>query len=322
MRLREPRTLHALALYALPVLVAAAHWGIPAALGVATFAALAGIALRLRAMRVAARSREARLRLHTITFSHYAEKARWCLDRLGAPYDEVMNAGVIGVLLTGRTVPWLEVPPGLTRIGDSPRILRYLWGEYAGRLPAEQAWFLEPTARALELEAHFDRRLGHEVRIWVYQFVFRDAALTQRAWGCEEPAIPRWQRLLMRAATPLLRVAVRALLDVKPQRAARALDNTRAVFDEVDRMLADGRRYLLGDTLTLADITFASLGGLAVLPPEYPGAALKGRRLDATELDPQWRACIEEFRRRPAGQFILRLYRDERAVRPGPPPAS
>jgi glutathione S-transferase len=115
------------------------------------------------------------LRLHTITFSHYVEKVRWCLDRMGVPYDDVPNAGVLGVMLAGRTVPWLEVPPGLTRIGDSPRILRYLWGEYAGRLPAERVWFLEPTPAALALEAKFDRRLGNDVRVWMYERLWRTA---------------------------------------------------------------------------------------------------------------------------------------------------
>ena len=83
-------------------------------------------------------------------------------------------------------------------------------------------------------------------------------------------------------------------------------------------MLADGRRYLTGATLTFADITFASLGALAVLPPEYPGARLAGRRLALEDVtDPAWRREIEDFRARPAGQFILRLYREERS----PPPA-
>jgi len=135
MRLRDPRVVHLLVLYALPVVVAAAGWGVPAAVGTALAAFLLGMAARLFMSLRALRQPERPLRLHTITFSHYAEKARWCLDRLGVPYEEVPNAGILGVLLTGRTVPWLEVPPGMTRVGDSARILRYLWGEYAGRLP-------------------------------------------------------------------------------------------------------------------------------------------------------------------------------------------
>jgi len=319
MRLKDPRTLHTLALYALPVLVAWAGWGPAPALGAALLAALAGMALRLAATRRAAAGAEPRLRLHTITFSHYSEKVRWCLDRLGVPYDEVPNVGILGVLLTGRTVPWLEVPPGLTRIGDSPRILRYLWGEYAGRLPSQQTWFLEPTAAALELEARFDRRLGNDARVWAYGNVLKRRDLTLLTWGIEEKSIPAWQRGILALAMPVLRFAVSRMLGVTPQRAERALEKTRATFDEVDRMLLDGRRYLVGDSLTFADITFASLGALAVLPAEYPGGNLSGRRLDIATLDPGWREEVERFRRRPAGQFILRLYREERF--PGPPPA-
>jgi hypothetical protein len=222
----------------------------------------------------------------------------------------------MGVLLTGRTVPWLEVPPGLTPIGDSPRILRYLWGEYAGRLPGERTWFLEPTPAALDLEARFDRRLGNDVRVWVYAQVLRDRALTLRAWGIQETAIPAWQRALLAAGVPVMRFAVRRMLGVTPARAQRALDRTHEAFDEVDRLLADGRRHLTGSTLTFADIAFASLGALAVLPPEYPGGALRGRRLLLEDLpDAAWRAEVERFRARPAGRYILALYRDERNVR-------
>jgi glutathione S-transferase len=314
MRLRDPRALHLLGLYLLPVLVAALGFGLAAAVLVATAALLLGIGVRLFVSLRALRRADAPLRLHTITFSHYTEKVRWCLDRLGVPYEEVANVGILGVLLTGRTVPWLEVPPGLTRIGDSPRILRYLWGEYAGRLPGERTWFLEPTPAALELEARFDRRLGNDVRVWVYAQVFGNRALTLRSWGLEERAIPAWQRALLAVGTPVLRFAVRRMLGVTSQRSARALERTHEAFAEVDAMLADGRRYLTGATLTFADITFASLGALAVLPPEYPGGRLAGRRLVFEDVtDAVWRQEIERFRARPAGQFILRLYREERS---------
>jgi len=311
-RLRDPRTLQLLALYALPIVVAALGWGPAAAAVSALLLALAGIASRLGATRAAAARPEAALRLHTITFSHYVEKVRWCMDRLGIAYEEVPNAGILGVLLTGRTVPSLEIPPGLTRIGDSPRILRYLWGEYAGRLPAGRTDFLAPTPVALELERYFDQRLGNDVRVWVYSRIFARRDLTLRSWGIEEPRVPGWQRALLRAGTPLLRFAVRRMLGVTPARAARALERTREAFGRVDTLLADGRRYLAGDAPSFADITFASLAALAVLPPEYGGRAIEGRRLAIEELEPDWRAEVEAFRARPAGQFVLRLYREER----------
>ena len=70
----------------------------------------------------------------------------------------------------------------------------------------------------------------------------------------------------------------------------------------MDRLLADGRRYLTGETLTFADITFASFGALAVLPPEYPGNRLGGRRMTMADIrDPAWLAEVENCgRARPA----------------------
>ena len=64
--------------------------------------------------------------------------------------------------------------------------------------------------------------------------------------------------------------------------------------------------------MTFADITFASLAALAVLPPEYAGRSLRGRMLTLDDLDADWRAEIEGFRQRPSGQFVLRMYREER----------
>lgn len=36
--------------------------------------------------------------------SHYVEKVRWSLDRLGVDYEEEHDAGYVGLLLLGRDV--------------------------------------------------------------------------------------------------------------------------------------------------------------------------------------------------------------------------
>jgi glutathione S-transferase len=133
-----------------------------------------------------------------------------------------------------------------------------------------------------------------------------------RTWGLEETRIPAWQRTLLRLIAPLLRLAVRRMLGVSPARAAKALQRTRETFDRVDGMLADGRRFLMGETLTFVDLAFASLAALAVLPPEYAGRSLAGRRVSIEDVDAEWRSLVDEFRARPAGQFVLRMYREER----------
>ena len=74
--------------------------------------------------------------LETIAVSHYVEKVRWCLDRLGVDYVEHQSGGTLGAYFTGRSVPQLRVRTGIvqTVIGNSPEILRYLWGRYGEAL--------------------------------------------------------------------------------------------------------------------------------------------------------------------------------------------
>ncbi len=49
----------------------------------------------------------------------------------------------------------------------------------------------------------------------------------------------------------------------------------RQVFEQVDQRLADGRKYLTGNTITLADIAFAAIGAQLILPQEYGGTVAK-----------------------------------------------
>ena len=51
-------------------------------------------------------------RLDTISASHYVEKVRWCMDRLGLDYEEVPDVGALGVFTAGRTVPRLRIRTG------------------------------------------------------------------------------------------------------------------------------------------------------------------------------------------------------------------
>jgi hypothetical protein len=47
------------------------------------------------------------------------------------------------------------------------------------------------------------------------------------------------------------------------------------------------------------------------------GRATAGRRLTIDDVDPEWRVEVDAFRDRPAGQSVLRMYREERLVADG-----
>jgi len=314
MRLSEAETLHTLVLYALPPLVAWFGFGVPGAVLATLLVAAAGVVVRLRGLMAPADPDL--VEFHTITYSHYVEKVRWCLDATGIEYREVPSIGILGLLLTARTVPLLVLPASRTSVGDSPRILRFLWGAYSAQLPPGRCRFLEPTPEGLALEKHFDHDLGVNVRLWSYWHLLQQPDLTLLMWGLREPTIPKWQRTILPALFPLLAAMVRRMLGVTEPRAAAALAATKQVFAEVDARLADGRRYLMGgDEMTFVDITFASLAALALFPDGYGGRAVSVRSAPLAEMAPAWRSEIEALRETPAGKFVERLYREERLKR-------
>ncbi len=276
MRLWRPSNLPILYLLALPPVAAAAGWG-PLTTTVALLAGLGwlwGVILR-RTSRSVPRGRR-RLVLETIAASHYVEKVRWCMDRLGVAYREEPAVGVLGVILTGRSVPRLRVGmgTGASVIGDSPDILRYLWGEHGRREP-ERAAFLEPTAEAVALENRLDAYAA-DVRRWFYFGALPDRAFTLRAWGRHDERLPRWQRGLISVAYPAAAAFLRRALRVDADRTRVSVERIEAFLGEMEALLADGRAGLLGARRSYVDYAFAALSGLWLPCPGYGGGAAEG----------------------------------------------
>lgn len=236
--------------------------------------------------------------LLTIPPSHYSEKVRWALDRLGKPYVErpmappfymgaVRRAG-------GRTVPVLL--DGETRLYDSTDILRHL----DAQAPEDRKLHVG----ADELEDPLNGDLGRSVRRVAYsRAIHRDdlliAMLTDR--------VPPRQALGLRLLLPLLKMGLRRKMGLTPDQIQRARDRVESVLERVEARLADGRPFLSGDRFQAVDLTFAALSAPLFLPPEY------GSFLPRPEqLDPDWREQLQSWRDRPAGQFALRLYREHR----------
>ena len=148
--------------------------------------------------------------LATISASHFVEKVRWSMDRLGIDYVEQTSGGTLGAFFRGRTVPQLKVRTGIVQssIGNSAEILRYLWGRYAVE-EQQRAAFLEPTKERIELEARLDR-YGVNLQVWVYYHLLNDRELTLQVWGANNPATP------LLAATGLA-VVVPGTTDLDPE---------------------------------------------------------------------------------------------------------
>jgi glutathione S-transferase len=122
---------------------------------------------------------------------------------------------------------------------------------------------------------------------------------------------PREARIL-RGSYPVLRFLFETLLRLSPARTQDALTRIRTIFGRTDRRLADGRHYLVGDTLALSDLSLAAAAAPLLLPDGYASPI---PRFDV--MPPEMKAIITEMRAHPTAQFVQRIY----AEQPRPAPA-
>jgi glutathione S-transferase len=250
------------------------------------------------------------------TFPGSAQYVRWSLDALKEPYEEVENVGILGVLFFGRMVPALHIPKYKTTVNNSRDIVCYLHGKH---VLEDRAAFLRPVGGlAVELEDKFEKLGGH-TRRWMYYTLFhrsgeRGRELTLRAWGRHQSRVQLWQRLALSVLYPVLKAFVSKPLRIDESSFRRSVAEINKTFDEVDALLADGRKFVLATPeKTYLDIYLACMAALVILPPGYSGGRIEQQsRLEPNDFSPGIMEEVKTWRSRPTGQFVLRMYANER----------
>lgn len=241
------------------------------------------------------------LRLNTFAISHFSEKARWALDLNGVDYTERRLLPGPHVLVIRRMAPSTTVPTlehDGTVVQGSSAILDYLETRLgATRLTVPPA----SATRARELEATVDRAFGLGTQRIFYATLLENRSVVIDLWVQGGPV---WGRAYFAVAFPLVAHLVRRTYKIRPEPVARAKDLFRRTMDTTDKMLAEGP-YLLGDTLSRADVTVAALLAPLCTPPEH------FLRWPA-EVPPEHTAFVDELRGRPTWDFVLRMYREHR----------
>jgi glutathione S-transferase len=243
-------------------------------------------------------------RFVTIPLSHYCERARWALDLSGISYREESHVPLFHRLATsragGRTVPVLVV--GREVIDDSAAIVRWVNQRVprVGLLPSNP----EERQSVIEWERFIERELGPHVRRWAYGHLLREYRLLK---PCFTRGAPMIERLLAPVTVRLTLPLIRRVYRIDPARAQESLRRARAALDEIGRRLTPGCRYLVGNQLSAADVTLGALAAPLVFPNQYGGVLPSFEALPAA-----MRAEVEAVRATPGGQFVLRLYEQDR----------
>jgi glutathione S-transferase len=243
--------------------------------------------------------------LWQIDISHYAEKVRWALDF--KEIDHVRRSPLPGThipialfLTRGAqpTVPVLQMDG--RAIGDSTAIIAALDAKHLDRplYPSKP----DERARALELEDWFDENLGPHTRLLPFYELIQEPELFGEVAAESVPG-PLGKMKPVVGAYGRVYSSLRWGAN-KSDAAQRARDGVVAAFDKLEAELENGNdEFLVGDRLSVADVTAASLFYPIVVPPEGPlspdlprPAAFERFRQSLSDR-PGWRWVEETFSR-------------------------
>jgi glutathione S-transferase len=163
------------------------------------------------------------------------------------------------------TLPVLQMD-GRT-IGDSTAIVAALEEKHPDRplYPSDP----DERERALEIEDWFDENLGPHARLLPFHDLIQEPELFAEIAAESVPAP-------LGKAKPVVGAYARAYTSLRwgansDEDAERAREAIVAALDKLEAELAQGNgEFLVGDSLSVADITAASLFYPVVIPPEGP----------------------------------------------------
>lgn len=251
---------------------------------------------------------KASVQLITIPMSHYCEKARWGLERLGIDYYEERHLQAFHYPRTywvsgGPNVPVLV--DRKTVVQDSTAILKYL-DRYASDEQKLYPQDSEHREQVESLEDLFDEVLGVESRRWVYYHFKRSPIQAVRTAGQGTPLV---EKFLMPLLYPVFLLLINTLVEPTSNHVEDGLNKVRDIVKTTDALLAKGNTHLLDDSFSAADLALACMLAPLVLPRNY------GIRLPEPDEFPEAaRPVIDEFRSTLTGEYVLKLYETERPL--------
>lgn len=249
------------------------------------------------------------LTLYTFAMSHFCEKIRWTLDLCNLPYVEVPLTPVFHLYPAwrmggrGRTsLPILKVVARQSPtdfIQDSTRILSWLDRELG---PCDLIPRCGLSDDVSAIEDRFDR-IGQDVSRLLYAHAFKHGDKVLRFWGSS--ATP-WQRQCLKASLPLVRWSFQRRLDLSRDGLRHADHRLQQALAWLEGRLSDGRMFLVGSRLTVADVSAASLLAPLACPDQHPVFSQTDFKRYMLPASATW------LNDRPALRWVRRMYTEHR----------
>jgi glutathione S-transferase len=178
------------------------------------------------------------------------------------------------------------------------------WAEAAVATPSKR---LSPDSEFKEecraLEQRLDDVAGVHVRRYYYSEAIVDYPDSVRPIFTRD-LVPS-ERQSLGENWGLVRKLMMGAMDLGPKQREESRRVVEGELDWFDGLLADGRRFLLGDRFSRADITAASLLAPLALPKEHPTYGV-------LEVPPQARADMALWANRPTLAWVREIYRGHR----------
>lgn len=244
-----------------------------------------------------------------LTFSPMidSEACRFTLSHYGVAFDErahVFGWASILALCYGWTVRIPVLLGARCRLAGPRQIVEH----FDAVCPPERRLLPADTHLARQVVADWNRfnwTLGFAAATFSYFHLLEHRELMIEPFS---RGVPEYEAHWMRSAYPVFSGMFRLVLGLWNERRARAAAaRIISIFDETDRRLSDGRRYLVGDHLTLADIGLATSAGPLLLPEGYASPMPPPERMP-----PAMTVMRAELAQRVTAQFVRRIYREHR----------
>ena len=204
--------------------------------------------------------------LYVFTISHYCEKARWALDYLGLNYQQVVIAPGTHVKIAKKlglkrgSVPYLNT--GDEVIQGSGKII-----DWAQQQSTNLKSLSSDNTQVLEIEKRLDEKLGVHIRRWFYSEAIIETP--ERVKPIFMHQLPLLEKLKLNLTWPVIRNLMKKRMDLGFDQGIESMNIVKNEIDWIETMISDSSSYLVGNQLTRADITAASLLAPLVRPQQY-----------------------------------------------------